>query len=77
MVSNTYMLWGNFRVTPQEESEFAIQHYIKKYGTPPEILLHNEKEPIEPIEGFHHVIDVAPYVPVGAFLIGMKEGKEN
>jgi len=67
------MLWGNFRTTPQEESEFAIQHYIEKYGNPPEILLRNAKEPVEVMEGFNYVVSVDHYVPVGAFLVGMEE----
>ena len=65
------MLWGNFRTTPQEELEFAIQHYIKKYGNPPEILLRNEKEPVDVMEGIEVRTDA--YVPVGSFLIGMEE----
>ena len=62
--NTTYMMWQG----SSSSAKLALEHYEKKYGKPPEILIISDKE--TPMEGMNLVVKVEKFVPKGMMYVG-------
>lgn len=59
-----YMMWAGSSSSAKQ----AIEHYTRKYGRPPEILIVSPDS--KPLEGMNVVVKTEKYVPVNLIYVG-------
>ena len=62
--NTTYMMWQG----SSSSAKLVLEHYEKKYGKPPEILIISDKE--IPMEGMNLVVKVEKFVSKGMMYVG-------